>query len=256
MSVYRKAGIELRLGDWREVLADVEPDAVITDPPYSERTHSGHNAGADSTNAIAGQPTRQNVNYGSMTTDQIQRFAGVWMRRARGWVCVFNDLYALPPFEAAAKSAEKYSFAPLPVIQKRPRLLGDGPSSWAVYLYVARPRSVAYSRWGCLPGAYFSQCDKTGIVAGAKPIQLMRQIIRDYTKPGDLVCDPCAGGATTLIAAAMEGRRAIGSEIDPATFEKAAKRIERTTITPPLIGLPQQKPAEQTGINFEEKAAT
>jgi 23S rRNA G2445 N2-methylase RlmL len=46
VSVYRKAGIELRLGDWREVLADVEPDAVITDPPYSERTHSGHNAGA------------------------------------------------------------------------------------------------------------------------------------------------------------------------------------------------------------------
>jgi len=250
VSVYRKAGIELRLGDWREVLADVEPDAVITDPPYSERTHSGHNAGADSTNAITGQATRQNVNYGSMTPDQIQQFAGAWMQRSRGWICMFNDTYALLPFDKAAAERGKYAFAPLPVIQKRPRLIGDGPANWAVYLYVARPRSVAYSRWGCLPGAYFSQTDKTGIVAGAKPIQLMRQIIRDYTKPGDLVCDPCAGGATTLIAAAMEGRRAIGSEIDPATFEKAVKRIERTTITPPLLGLTEQAPAEQRGLNF------
>lgn len=251
MSVYRKAGIELRLGDWREVLADVEPEAVITDPPYSERTHSGYNHGCDQVKSATGQDTRQQLKYESIASLDVEAFALEWLTRSRGWVCVMNDHTAAPAFEQAAKSAGRYSFAPLPIIQKRPRLIGDGPSSWAVYLYVARPRSVAYSRWGCLPGAYFSQCDKTGIVAGAKPIQLMRQIVRDYTKPGDLVCDPCAGGATTLIAAAMEGRRAIGSEIDPATFEKAAKRIERTTITPPLIGLPQQKPAEQTGINFE-----
>lgn len=45
--VYRKGPIELRLGDYREVLADVEADAVITDPPYSERTHKGHDAGVD-----------------------------------------------------------------------------------------------------------------------------------------------------------------------------------------------------------------
>jgi DNA modification methylase len=53
----------------------------------------------------------------------------------------------------------------------------------------------------------------------------MRAIVRDYSRPGDLVCDPCAGGGTTLLAAIMEGRRAIGSEIDPVTFEKAVKRL-------------------------------
>ena len=41
MSVFRKGDIELRLGDWREVLRDVEPDSVITDPPYSKRTQEG-----------------------------------------------------------------------------------------------------------------------------------------------------------------------------------------------------------------------
>lgn len=41
----------------------------------------------------------------------------------------------------------------------------------------------------------------------------------------DLVCDPCAGGATTLLAAAIEGRRAIGAERDPATFASAQRRL-------------------------------
>lgn len=34
--------IELRCGRWQDVLADVtQCDAVITDPPYSDKTHSG-----------------------------------------------------------------------------------------------------------------------------------------------------------------------------------------------------------------------
>ena len=33
--------IDLRLGDWRETMADLEVDALITDPPYSPRTEDG-----------------------------------------------------------------------------------------------------------------------------------------------------------------------------------------------------------------------
>jgi site-specific DNA-methyltransferase (adenine-specific) len=78
-----------------------------------------------------------------------------------------------------------------------------------------------------LPGAYFSHCEKAGIVAGAKPVDLMRSIIRDYSKPGDIICDPYAGGGSTLLAAVLEGRRAIGAEANPETFAKAAKRLAR-----------------------------
>lgn len=34
------ASADLRLGRYQDVLADVECDAVIADPPYSERTHA------------------------------------------------------------------------------------------------------------------------------------------------------------------------------------------------------------------------
>jgi site-specific DNA-methyltransferase (adenine-specific) len=63
------------------------------------------------------------------------------------------------------------------------------------------------------------------MVVGSKPLWLMRAIVRDYSRPGDVVCDPCAGGATTLIASVIEGRQAIGSELDPATHAKALNRI-------------------------------
>ncbi len=61
----------------------------------------------------------------------------------------------------------------------------------------------------------------------SKPLGLMRAIVRDYSRFGDLVVDPYAGGGTTLLAAAMEGRRAIGAEVDPMTFEKAVARLRR-----------------------------
>jgi site-specific DNA-methyltransferase (adenine-specific) len=63
------------------------------------------------------------------------------------------------------------------------------------------------------------------LVVGGKPLWLMRELVKDYSRPGELVADCCAGGATTLIAASLEGRRAIGAELDPDTFAKAQTRI-------------------------------
>ena len=71
----------------------------------------------------------------------------------------------------------------------------------------------------------------------------MRPIVRDYSRPGDLVCDPCAGGGTTLLAAVIEGRKAIGAELDPATFDLAAKRLRRG-YTPNLPGLESPDPRQ------------
>lgn len=62
---------------------------------------------------------------------------------------------------------------------------------------------------------------------GGKPLGVMRSIVRDYSRPGDLVCDPFAGGATTLLAAAMEGRRAVGAECDMAAYAAAMTRIRQ-----------------------------
>jgi site-specific DNA-methyltransferase (adenine-specific) len=47
-----------------------------------------------------------------------------------------------------------------------------------------------------------------------KPLELMQYLIRTYTNPGDTVLDFTSGSGTTLHAALIEGRRAIGIERD------------------------------------------
>ena len=231
---------ELRLGDWRAVLADVgQVDAVICDAPYSDRTHQGHFAGTQ--NSVQSDPEwlarrgydckrskRQPLTYEPFTPADVITFVGEWAPRCRGWFVTITDHQLAPAWEESLRAAGLYVFAPLPFVEigKQPRLTGDGPASWSCWIVVARPRSRAFASFGSLPGAYCtrrkSQRDR---IVGGKPLWLMRALVRDYTRPGDLIADPCAGYGTTLRAAVIEGRRAIGAEIDPDTHAKAVERL-------------------------------
>ena len=59
-----------------------------------------------------------------------------------------------------------------------------------------------------------------------KPIDLMRFLIDNSSKAGDLILDPFMGSGTTGAAAMAADRRFIGFETDPAWFELACQRIE------------------------------
>lgn len=227
---------DLRLGRWEDALADVsEVDAVITDPPYSDRTHGAAYEGETD----SGHREWVGDAYASWSLDDARGFVGAWAPRCRGWFCVMTDHVLAPAFSAAMESAGRYTFAPIPVIERgrNVRLAGDGPACWALWLIVSRPRSL--SRWGSLPGGYVVGRDDK-IVTGGKGLPLMRAIVRDYSRPGDLVCDPCAGGGTSLLAAAIEGRRAIGAEMDATTYAKARERIE-AGYTPDLFGALEER---------------
>lgn len=216
------SAIELRQGRWEDALADVgEVDALILDPPYSERTHKGHDEG---TRLALRQ--RRAINYAHWSPDDVQAFVQAWAPRVRGWFVCLSDDYLLPHYREAYASVGLTTFQAIPCVipGMTVRLAGDGPSSWSVHANVARPKALC--RWGTLPGAYVVRPGER-VHIGGKPMQLMRAIVRDYSRPGDLVCDPCAGAATTLIAAGIEGRRGIGAELDPATYALARKRMAR-----------------------------
>jgi site-specific DNA-methyltransferase (adenine-specific) len=68
-----------------------------------------------------------------------------------------------------------------------------------------------------------------------KPIAVVEKLVRECTPPGGLVLDPFAGSGTTLAAAAMLGRRAVGIERHEPYLEKAAQRLSQPTLMPEVL---------------------
>ena len=58
-----------------------------------------------------------------------------------------------------------------------------------------------------------------------KPIGWLREMLRAWTKPGDLVLDLYAGRATMARACRLEGRRYLGAEIDPDRHRAACSAL-------------------------------
>jgi DNA modification methylase len=60
-----------------------------------------------------------------------------------------------------------------------------------------------------------------------KPVGLMRVMIEASSQFGELIYDPFMGSGTTLVAAVLEGRRAVGVEVGEKYCEIAAQRCEK-----------------------------
>lgn len=237
---YVSDSVELKFGRWQDRLADVTADVLIVDAPYSERTHKGHDRGTAevnraergrvnrSTGQIEKGWQRAEINYSAWTDADVQRCVDSWSPRVRGWFVTITDHVLARSWEAHLQQAGRYVFAPLPFVEtgSRVRMGGDGPSNWTCWVVVARPCTREFQRWGTLDGSYVDTAEKKA-VTGGKGLRLMRALVRDYSRPGDLIVDPCAGGSTTLLAAAMEGRRAIGSEMDIKHFEISKRRLSK-----------------------------
>jgi site-specific DNA-methyltransferase (adenine-specific) len=224
MDAFRQGDIELRCGRWQDALVDVgRVDAVITDPPYSARTHSGRRTGKDL--RVVGIP------YAPLTGPGFARLAAYVAGACSGYAVVFCDHQARTRHAAALEGVGLYVFGPVRWVKPDapPRMCGDGPTVSTEDILIARTSSAHRRHPGSRPGHYThgtasSRSDGKAF-PGAKPLGLMRALLRDYTLPGDLVCDPFSGSGTTARACQIEGRRFIGAEMDPETFALAVDRL-------------------------------
>lgn len=217
--------------DWRELSAIIDDsggcDAVITDPPYSERCHRGH---GDVSGTSRDGCSRADLPYAHWTPREVRAFCAAWHPLTRGWIVAMTDHVLAPAWCAALERVGRYVFSPLAYVHpgSRVRLSGDGPAQWSVWIVVARRKGAPLS--GARPGAYVQppwQGDDRSITGG-KTLWIMERLIEDYSARGDLVVDPCCGAGTTLVAAERLGRRYFGADADPDRAEMARKRIART----------------------------
>jgi hypothetical protein len=250
--LHAHADAQIHHASWFDLL-DVVRDAggcdlLCSDPPYSERTHAGHDTGL--ANQRSDDEGRRELSYAYWTPDDARAFVHAWHPLTRGWMAIMTDHVLAPAFEAAMKEVGRYAFSPLTYVAtgSRVRLQGDGPSQWSVQIVTglcasqivcSRPRTAAFADWGTLPGAYIlppgmrERLD----VTGGKPTWIMRQLVKDYSRDGELVVDPCCGAGTTVVSARMEGRRSIGGD---ASIERATIAANRIAATP--VGKLGQQP--------------
>ena len=77
-----------------------------------------------------------------------------------------------------------------------------------------------------------------------KPLALLERIIKASSNEGNVVLDPFAGCATSLIAAQAEGRKWIGIDLSPKAVELVKQRIDALTAVPikinPRTDIPQR----------------
>jgi site-specific DNA-methyltransferase (adenine-specific) len=230
---YEDSACQIFLGDCREIMPQLGPvDHVITDPPYSERTHKGHDAIAKG-HAGGGNDDadRKTLGYQALSETDVALLARQFAAKSSGWIVWMSDHTLAPHIQNSLEALNRYVFAPLPFFApgSRVRLSGDGPSSWTDWIIVARTASL--SRWGTLPGGYVAEEGwRDRVHMGGKPLRLMTALVGDYSREGDTILDPFMGSGTTLRAAKDLGRKVIGIELEEKYCEIAARRLAQEVL--------------------------
>lgn len=83
---------------------------------------------------------------------------------------------------------------------------------------MTRTYQDAASRWAGV-GPYYAMF----------PVLFSDEVVRTYTRPGEVVLDPFAGRGTAVFSAATQDRRAIGIEINPVGYVYAKAKLSPAT---------------------------
>jgi site-specific DNA-methyltransferase (adenine-specific) len=223
--------VTLYHGDCREVLvslADQSVDCVITDPPYTERTHRSARA-KDSHGKV--QSTLRGA-FPSISDATLRDSLEAAGRVSRGWVIATLDYRHAVEFDVTPPPGLRVMRIGVWVkTNPTPQISGDRPSQgWEAIAYMHRADVRAKWNGGGRHGNFVIPIPPPEGHPTAKPLGMIADWVRLFTNPGDTVLDPFAGSGTTLRAAKDEGRKAIGVELDERYCEVIAKRLSQDTL--------------------------
>jgi site-specific DNA-methyltransferase (adenine-specific) len=231
---YADESVTLYHGDCLEVLADMAErsvDCVITDPPYTERTHK--NA---TTNKIGehDHPLREggNRSFAAIGDAELKETLSFLGRLTRRWLVSTLDYRHAIDFDNNPPAGLRVLRIGVWVkTNPTPQISGDRPAQgWESIAYMHRNDLRPAWNAGGRHGNFVSPIPRPEGHPTAKPIGMVRDWVRWFTEPADLVLDPFVGSGTTLRAAKDEGRRAVGVELDERYCEIAARRMSQDVL--------------------------
>jgi DNA modification methylase len=230
---YEASGITIYHGDCREVMPGLSADHVITDPPFEAEAHTLHRR------VLRGEGlTKEPLPFDPIDEATRAAVADRIGHQTNRWVLTFCQIEASQTWRAAYEAGG--------LVYRRtciwvkpdgmPQYSGDRPGMG--YETLVAMHAPGASKWngGGRHGVFsFYKGDNGGRPnehPTTKPGPLMRELVRLFTDPGDLILDPFMGSGTTLRAAKDLGRRAIGIEINERYCEVAARRMSQEVLFP------------------------
>lgn len=204
---YEHAGITIYHGDCREILIQLAPDSVITDPVWPNARvplfgqKDPFGMMREMVAVLADSCKRLAVHLGC---DSDPRFLSSVMPLVFPFFRVVWFEYARPHYKGRLMygSDVAYLFGIPPKSRKGahviPGRLIDADSSGRQSDHPC-PRKIGFAKW----------------------------LVNWWSDLNDLVCDPFMGSGTTLVAAKQLNRRAIGIEYEEKYCEEAARRLSQ-----------------------------
>ena len=217
---------KLYLGDSIEILPLLKDiDLIVTDPPYP-LTSGGKNTGQ-----LGGKLSKDRYNNSGLIVDCAIKWRDFMpllynsLRPNAHCYTMSDDKNLRNMLNAANKSGFRFH-----------RLLpwdkGNAtPTRWYMKNcefagFFFKGKAFAINNCGDKQSSYVPQ-EPYGDHPTPKPVDLMRQYIRNSSQKGEIVLDPFMGSGATGVAAIKEGRSFIGIEKNEQFFNMACERISK-----------------------------
>lgn len=214
----------LYLGDCQEILQTLKNvDAIITDPPYSETTHSNAKS-----NKGKGHGNKT-IDFNSIDINDLKKIMELCSPLcSRWWVSTMEwrhiaEFDKIPPI-----GWELVRFGVWLKTNPMPQISADRPAQgWEgiAYLHSTNGEKKKWNGGGS-HGNYVGSIVTDGNHPTGKPIPLFSQFVDKFTDKNDIVLDPFMGSGTTGVACVTMARKFIGIEKEQKYFDIACQRIE------------------------------
>lgn len=208
-------------GDCREITDWLAADVLVVDPPYGREWRQGQLARSKR----AGDNSHSGIR-GDADTEVRDAVLAAW--GSAKVAVVFGDLMLPPP----AGNRQTLVYRKPPDAGNRGATNGRRRDLEAIYLVGPWPSGLGGAS-SVLATAARTVGNPSGLAARyghphAKPLDVMEELI--HSCPPGVIADPCAGSGSTLVAAKLQGRAAIGVELDESYCARIAERLDQDAL--------------------------
>ncbi len=212
-------------GDCRRLLCSLPSSAVdhvLTDPPRDLDGRKRRKRGPR--DAACGDELEPRRPLDERTRGAVSRHLARVVRR---WTLVLCQVEAVSAWRAALdRFGTRYRRTCAWIAaDSPPQLFGARPAAGFDAIVCAHAHGRCEWNVGGRRSVYVAPRVRNPIHRTEKPVPLLVALLRDFTKPGDLVLDPFCGSGSTGVACLRLGRRFLGFDNNAAAIHLAQARL-------------------------------